>query len=683
MTSMIHSSLPKCGKRFLNRVFPGTSAQLVKAIDTETTGTCFAHGARPFALSMQFNDGRHKYYSWRVNPLTRAVTVPDDDKHDLLQELLDPSCSLTWHNSLFDIAALLSVIPDLPWEAILDRSDDTMLMHHVLASGRSHKLKNIGISLGINDDDVKALRKAVDTARGYGRSLDWAIGSAKTVVSSTKKPKSEHADDSYWPTDMWLPREYILFAQNYYPEEDYSEHPWLDICEMYCNQDTIRTIVAHTNFMQRLDQQGYRNLYDERRRLLPILFRGHINGIGLKDDTVKAEIERCRKASRVYRMRAKVRLGWEEYNPNSSQQVQKAIYEHYRQPVLFYTDSGNPSTNKDALVEVLRRNTEDSEVYKFVVEHVASKKHEKAAQYLESYSKTAVLGDFRTEYASRVMSKLFPETLVTGTKTTRFSSINPNAQNISKGKEAFIKEMKVFDLSLRKVFGPYPGREWWAFDYKQLQLVLFAHLCGDRNMVAAINRGISFHEYMARLIFGIPEGQEITDAQKTIAKSVNFGFIFGAQPAKIKKTAKRDDLWDVLLEQCPLAIEFIEKNKLTALNDRIVHTLGDYPLQISKRKPHAATNYIIQGSEGKIVQRAMILCDDYLRENCPDALIVLQIHDEIIFDFPHGEGRHHIGHIAWLMEEASRELGISCTVDGKYIDDSWGAGVGVEFPELN
>lgn len=646
-----------------------------KAVDTETTGGEFHLGCKPFGISIKYENGYEIWFEWEVDPRTREPIIPQEDLDQLEEELTNPEHVLVFHNALYDVAAIKSILPDIDCKDLLDRCEDSMVSHHVIHSAKSHRLKNIGVDLGIGDDDQKALKQAVVEARKLGDKLGWRIANEHNVVTVRKKPKSEHADDAFWPMDMWLPRAYVLHMQREEPwEKKWIDHPWLYVVSKYCGRDTTRTVVADNVQRKQLDTRKHTALYRERMKLLSILDKSRSRGICLHNEAVDEEVYRCKKVARVYHERAKLRLGWDALNIDSPKQVRSAIYGHFGQPVQFWTKDGYPATNKDALVGILQSTDPESEVYQFVVELVTSRKHAKALQYIAAYVRGAVdMGDY---------SLLYPEVLITGTKTTRFAAFNPNSQNISKGKEAFIKEMKVFDLSLRKLFGPAPGREWWTFDYKQLQLVLFAYMCGEQSAIDAIRRGMSFHEYVARKIFDIPDWREITDAEKTIAKNVNFGFIFGAQPAKIERTAKRAGLWQILQESFPSAIQFIETNKQSAISRGFVETLGGYPLRVPKAKPHAATNYIIQGSEGKIVQRAMLLCDEYLVENCPDAHIALQVHDELIFDFPVGEGRYHIGYLAWMMEEASRQLGVPCEVDGKYVEKFWSKGVSVEFPTL-
>ena len=261
-----------------------------------------------------------------------------------------------------------------------------------------------------------------------------------------------------------------------------------------------------------------------------------------------------------------------------------------------------------------------------------------------------------------------------------FSSSNPNGQNISKGKNPFKRiDLSGIDLSIRSVFGPAAGREWWAIDYGQIQLVTLAYASGDPKMIAAVEAGMDFHDFMAREIFGIPDGEEVDDGERRIGKNVNFGFVFGAQPKKIEETARKPGLWDILCDLFPAAIEFLAANQKSARTNGYIDCVGGYRLEVPHDRPYAATNYLVQGTEGEIVKMAYRMCWERLQELPFDAWIALQVHDEFVFDFPAGEGEKYIGEMAWCMEEAARKIGVPCPVDGKFIDDNWAEGIGVDF----
>jgi len=646
---------------------------LCLGIDTETTGAELFHGCRPFAVSLRFDTGRKLWFDWKVNPVNRWVLYEPDDLYRIKTLLEDTNHRLVFHNAIFDLTALWMAMKDcgidLDVESLWDRIEDTMLAHHAIDSGGKHGLKDIGIMLGIGDTDQSELREAVQTVRGYAERLGWKIASLQTFPWARKSLKDEKGD-GWWVADMFLPAAYIYYLQEREPGQ-WDDHDWLYLVQRYCEGDTLRTLVAWKSLMLALEQQGLTRHYRRRLKLLPIIFRGRKYGIGLLEHEIPGEMERCKALSEQFRRDAQNILGWDHYNPNSPRDAANAFYEHFQQPINHWTDGGQkgipqPATDRDAVLEIMQANEPDSPVYRFAVAHLSAKKLAKAVTDLDRYKRAAING------------KLYPDTNITGTATLRFSMSNPSMQNIGKDQEAFIEELKHFDVSLRKMFGPSPGREWWAVDGQQLQLVIFAYLCGEQSMIEAIQRGMKFHVFMQEQIFG-DKYVRGDDGQKRIAKNVNFGFIFGAQPKKIETTARRPGLWKLLKELFPSAIRYIETNKRKASREGCVYTAGGYKLTLGNDKPHAATNYIIQGTEGEIIQLAMILCEEYLLTHCPDAYIAMNVHDELVFDFPEGEGDAHIASLMMLMEEAGRQLGIPYRVEAKYISKRWSEGIPVEI----
>jgi DNA polymerase-1 len=218
-------------------------------------------------------------------------------------------------------------------------------------------------------------------------------------------------------------------------------------------------------------------------------------------------------------------------------------------------------------------------------------------------------------------------------------------------------------------------------DYSQLQLRIFAHITEEQEMIDAFVHGWDAHDFVARKIFNVPDSEKPTKSQRRIAKNVNFGFIFGASPKKIEKTAGIPGLWDTVLELFPNAHAFIEETKDLINHTGIVNTMGDYPLQLKMQTnqwsgavepaAHAGVNYIVQGSEGVIVKRAMRLCDDYLSSEFPEGRIVLQIHDELVFEMPKRFPKKHAFELAKCMEQAASELGLHAPVEPELIVSRW------------
>ena len=123
----------------------------------------------------------------------------------------------------------------------------------------------------------------------------------------------------------------------------------------------------------------------------------------------------------------------------------------------------------------------------------------------------------------------------------------------------------------------------------------------------------------------------------------------------------------------PHAKEFILQTKELIQESGLVYTLGGYPLQIplttnkygTSYAAHKGVNYIVQGTEGEIVKRAMVLTDKYLSEHYPEGRIAMQIHDEIVFQTPRRPPKHHIRNLCHLMEEAGSYYNVETPVDAE------------------
>lgn len=266
---------------------------------------------------------------------------------------------------------------------------------------------------------------------------------------------------------------------------------------------------------------------------------------------------------------------------------------------------------------------------------LASKKHNKKHSDLVGY-RTKSLRRCKRAYAfntdtsvSPLQALLFASYDEAGTATTRLGCREPNLMNIAKAMNPFEKDFPDVSYylsespSIRGIFGPPKGYLWYPMDYSQLQLRIFAAASGETSLQQAFLDGWDAHDYMAHRIFNLPDGVKPEDAQRRIAKNVNFGFIFGAGESKIDATAGRPGLYQDVLRLFPNAHKFIERTKEGIRRDGCVYTLGGYPLAIplrsNKWRPdvlapaaHAGVNYIVQGTEGEIVKLGIALCHEFL-----------------------------------------------------------------------
>lgn len=190
-------------------VRPNPAPIKLLAWDTETTGVDFGHAARPFFFTACEEDGTQTYFEWHVDPFTRMPDVPAEDLAQITALLTDPAYRLVGQNLKFDVRALGSLLPDLqanwPW----DRTDDTLIAAHLLASNQPKDLTSLAVRwLGVNIEPYeKRLEEAVQACRRLCRQKafkerhgEWAIADdEREDMPSAKGAKT-------WRFDYWLPR---------------------------------------------------------------------------------------------------------------------------------------------------------------------------------------------------------------------------------------------------------------------------------------------------------------------------------------------------------------------------------------------------------------------------------------------------------------------------------------------
>ena len=661
---------------------------LLTGLDTETTSTYFKHGARPFFISMSDESGLNPWYwEFKVNPLNRKPILIKSEIAELRGYLRRKDLKYCLHNAKFDARALATIIPDFDPIEFLSRCHDTSLMSHVVDSNGSHKLKDLAVlHLGISDGDQKALQDVVNICRKFGTKMGWAIASKVTIPQMSRAPKT----GGWGVMDMWLPRAVVTFAHSspenqklvdrFLERHGLTEEILLKVCSEYACQDAVRTVGLAQLYLPYLEEHGLMEQYENQLKQLVVTYEMEEDGVSIHEDELYAEIDRLEAKCQEYTSVAAGIIGNPDINLRSTDQMREAMYTQLEMPVTETTKTEMPACNKNVIEKYLKSYAEEylkpleppepPELeftrYEFLRNVTLAKRCRKCITDLKGYSRVAKLG------------RLYPNFNIIGTHTTRFSSSDPNGQNIGKGKDAFLEEINELKLSIRKIFGPAVGREWWTVDYVQLQLVIFAYVSQDKEMIKAAEAGFDFHDFMARMIFKIKPHEKITEAQRRIGKNVNFGFIFGAGPAKIEQTARMPGLYATVAKLFPNATRYIEKNIKQVERTGVVFAAG-YPLVVPSDKPYAATNYIVQGWEGMIVKQAMSYCYDYLKAYCPEGFITLNVHDELIFDFPVGVGEHHIPHLCYYMEEAGRKYDVPCKVDAKYIERYWNQGIEVSF----
>ena len=677
------------------------------SIDTETTGLDLRHSARPYFVTICKDDGEQIWCEWDVDPLTREVDVPSGDL-DGIEGLIgsdggqEEVHELVLQNAKFDFAALQSVWTASEWEFGWDRVHDTLIAGHLLASNRPHDLTSMALQyLGIDiqpyDDALKA---ACNEARRMARKEfpTWQI--AKQGLAGMPSAK-----ESCWKYDGWLPRA-IAKEREYAPD-----HPWWTVLSNYANTDSSTTLLLWKAMRAEIERRGLWEIYEERRKVIRVAYIMERDGVTLSKTRLEElkgryaeEIEKaestCLDIAAKHGVELKLPKG------GNSKQLSTFLFQTLKLPVLKQSEkTGAPSLDKSVIEcysHLLQDGTDGGD---FIRALRGKRKRDTALAYMEGYERfwMGTVG-YRDWY------RLHPSLNPTGTDTLRWSSSNPNEQNISK-QEGF---------NLRFVFGPAPGREWWSLDAKNIELRLPAYEAGETEMIALFERPDDppFFGSNHLLVFSIlfPDlWAKHGAAVKKLYASTNYQWVkngnFAVQYGAVEESGTAARAYHVDGGQRKVQARF---GRIKQLNDRCiafankygyVETMPDktvnptkgYPLLCTRSEwgkilPTVPLNYRVQGTAMWWMAKAMVRCQEQLdtwREDSQfDGRIALQVHDELVFDFPKRysvdpDGKPIYGNlgkirkIKRLMEEGGRDIGVPTPVSCEYHENNWSEGVSV------
>lgn len=399
----------------------------------------------------------------------------------------------------------------------------------------------------------------------------------------------------------------------------------LDIAANYAAEDADITFRFYKKFEPLLKENGLYNLFCEVEMPLLILLaeielRGiSINKKELKDfsEELSTEIAACEKEI--------FEIVGHEFNISSPKQLQEVLFEERGLKPEKKTKTGY-STDTNVLEKLAAEDIVPAKILDY-----------RAITKLKStYTDSLIaLAD-----ENGVVHTNF---IQTGTATGRLSSKNPNLQNIP------VKDEK--GKRIRSAFYAAKGNLLISSDYSQIELVVLAHLSQDENLVSAFKNGVDVHTRTASLIFNA-EMNAVTTEMRRIAKSINFGVIYGMSAFRLadqlripRKQAK--DFIDTYFATYNKVSNFTKEICLSAEEKGFVETIMGrkrfIPFINSGNKiekamaERMAVNTVIQGSAADIVKKAMLKVDGSLKKHKLKAGILLQVHDELILECPKEE----------------------------------------------
>ena len=317
-------------------------------------------------------------------------------------------------------------------------------------------------------------------------------------------------------------------------------------------------------------------------------------------------------------------IAGEEFNLDSPKQLLEILYDKLQLPVLKKTPKGQPSTNE----ETLQRLSEEYDLPKIILQYRTLAKLK--STYTDSLIKieNPKTKRIHTSYQQAI------------TSTGRLSSTEPNLQNIP------IKTAE--GRRIREAFVPEKGNVLISADYSQIELRIMAHLSKDKNLTNAFNAGLDVHSATAAEVFGVSL-ESVTEDQRRSAKAINFGLMYGMSAFGLTRQldiprAEAQKYLDTYFERYTGVKDYMANTKAQAKEDMFVETIMGRRLYLNEinaanglrrqAAERAAINAPLQGSAADIIKKAMIDINTFLDKELPQTRMIMQVHDELIFETP-------------------------------------------------
>jgi DNA polymerase-1 len=421
----------------------------------------------------------------------------------------------------------------------------------------------------------------------------------------------------------------------------------------YAAEDADITLQLHQVLMAKLQQHpALLTLYSEIEiPLISVLVRIESNGVLI--DTAMLSQQSLELANHIVAIEQLAHdLAGHTFNLGSPKQIQEILYDQLKIPVLKKTPKGQPSTAESVLQELAI----DYPLPKLILDYRSLSKlkstyTDKLPQQVDDKT-----GRVHTSYHQAVAA------------TGRLSSSNPNLQNIPIRSEEGRK--------IRQAFIAPKGYKIVAADYSQIELRIMAHLSADAGLLKAFSAGEDVHKATASEVFGVALDQVTTDLRRS-AKAINFGLIYGmssfglAQQLGLSRSQAQSYI-DLYFTRYPGVKNYMDSIRGQALEQGYVETLFGRRLYLPEiksrnaaRRQYAertAINAPMQGTAADIIKRAMISTDQWLLKEKPDAKMIMQVHDELVFEVVEDQVDHYSAIIRNIMSSAA-DLNVPLIVD--------------------
>ncbi len=397
----------------------------------------------------------------------------------------------------------------------------------------------------------------------------------------------------------------------------------VDTATRYAAEDADITLRLHRVLTPRLvAEPALQSVYrDIELPLVPVLARVEENGVLIDVAELRRQSADLSRRMLETQQRAYALAG-RSFNLDSPKQLGALLFDELKLPALVKTPKGQPSTNEEALEAI----ADQHELPQLILDH-------------RGYAK------LRSTYTDKLPEMVNPATgrvhtsyHQAGAATGRLSSSDPNLQNIPVRSEE--------GRRIRTAFIAPEGRQIVAFDYSQIELRIMAHLSQDAALLRAFSEGADIHRATAAEVFGKPL-EEVSSNERRAAKAINFGLIYGMGAFGLAKQlgisrGEAQDYIALYFSRYPGVRDYMERTRAQAHAQGFVETVFGRRLQLDyihsrnaaqrAGAERAAINAPMQGSAADIIKRAMVAVDGWLAGHRARALMLMQVHDELVFE---------------------------------------------------
>lgn len=438
----------------------------------------------------------------------------------------------------------------------------------------------------------------------------------------------------------------------------------LETAAPYAAEDADITLQLHHTLWQQLSEIAtLKSIYlDIEQPLMPILLEMEETGVLV--DRKMLNTQSGELAKKMTELESKAHeLAGSPFNLGSPKQLQQILFEQLGLPIIRKTPKGQPSTAEDVLLELAG----DYELPAVIIEYRSVSKLKSTYTDKLPLQIAASTGRIHTSYHQAVAA------------TGRLSSTDPNLQNIP------IRTPE--GRRIRQAFVAPEGQVLLAADYSQIELRIMAHLSADPSLVKAFANEQDVHRATAAEVFGITLA-EVTDDQRRSAKAINFGLMYGMSAFGLAKQlgiarGEAQEYVDLYFDRHPGVKAYMDATREKARADGYVETVFGRRLYLpeinarnANRRQYAertAINAPMQGTAADIIKKAMIVVHHWLHDERPGARMIMQVHDELVFEVDKDNVDHVRERVIELMNAAAT-LSVPLRVD---------AGVGANWDEAH